>query len=271
MKKKKLSFKPLTTLWASLVYLFLYLPVIVVVFFSFNDSKRNIKFEGFTLSWYTKMFENEQMMDAFFNTLIVAAVSTLFSVLLGTLCAVGLYRLEFKLKTLVSNSLYIPIVIPEIVFGIALLMFFSTLNIPTGFFTLIVSHITFSLPFVVITVRARLAGFDRSLEEAAQDLGASSWRTFWRVTMPLITPGVISGALLALTLSLDDVVITTFTAGANSKLLPIYIQDQVKRGISPDVNALSTLMVIGVFVILILSNVIQGRGEKEKDQKKKRV
>lgn len=269
-KRRTLSVRPLPTLWACLVYLFLYLPIFVVIAFSFNDAPRNVQFKGFTFAWYARMFQNGPLMDAFFNTVIVAVVSTLVSVVLGTLCAVGLYRFEFKLKSLVSSSLYIPIVIPEIVFGIALLVFFSSLNIPTGLITLIISHITFSLPFVVITVRSRLAGFDRSLEEAAHDLGAGALRTFFRVTLPLITPGVISGGLLALTLSLDDVVVTTFTAGVENTL-PLKIQSMVKRGVTPDVNALSTVMILGILAILLLSNFIQNWQEKgdEKEQKKR--
>ena len=147
-------------------------------------------------------------------------------------------------------------------------MFFSSLHIPTGMVTLIISHITFSLPFVVITVRSRLAGFDRSLEEAAHDLGAGAMHTFFRVTLPLITPGVISGGLLALTLSLDDVVVTTFTAGVENTL-PLKIQSMVKRGVTPDVNALSTVMILGILAILILSNLIQKRQEKGKEKEQK--
>ena len=263
MKKRRLSFRPLSTLWACLVYLFLYLPIFVVIAYSFNGSSRNVRFEGFTFSWYVRMFDNRQLMEAFQNTVFLAVVSTLISVVLGTLCAVGLYRFEFKLKSAISTALYIPIVIPEIVFGISLLVFFSSLDIPQGMLTLVIAHVTFSLPFVVITVRSRLAGFDRSLEEAAQDLGANGIRTFFRVTLPLITPGVISGALLALTLSLDDVVVSTFTAGRDTTL-PLKIQSMVKRGVTPDVNALSTVMIIGVFLILILSNLIQGRQKKNK-------
>ena len=267
--RRTLSIRPLPTLWACLVYLFLYLPIFVVIAFSFNDAPRNVQFKGFTLAWYGRMFQNAPLMDAFLNTILVAVISTLASVVLGTLCAVGLYRFEFKLKSLVSSSLYIPIVIPEIVFGIALLVFFSSLHIPTGLVTLIISHITFSLPFVVITVRSRLAGFDRSLEEAAHDLGAGAMRTFFRVTLPLITPGVISGGLLALTLSLDDVVVTTFTAGVENTL-PLKIQSMVKRGVTPDVNALSTVMIIGILAILLASNLLQKRQEKDMEKEQKR-
>ncbi len=269
--KKRFSFRPLPTLWACLVYLFLYLPILVVVVFSFNSGDKNITLKGFTFAWYARMFENRPLMDAFWNTVIVAAVSTLLSVLLGTLCALGLYRCEFKLKSLISTGLYIPIVIPEIVFGIALLLLFSVTRVQTGLITLIISHITFSLPFVVITVRSRLSGFDRSLTEAAEDLGADAFSVFRRVTLPLIMPGIVSGGLLALTLSLDDVVVSTFTTGAGVETLPLKIQSMVKRGVSPDVNALSTVIVVGIILIVVISNLVsahkkaQEKGAEEKN------
>lgn len=263
-KKRKTGFHPAAITYACLVYLFMYIPIIVVIVFSFNTSKMNIIFEGFTFEWYIRMFDNRQLMDAFKNTLIVAGVSTAISIVIGTLCAVGLYRFEFKLKSLISNSLYIPIAIPEIVFGIALLVFFSSLNLNTNMLTLIFSHVTFSMPFVVITVRSRIAGFDRSIEEAARDLGANEFHTFMRVTLPMIMPGVISGGMLALTMSLDDVVISFFTSGPDSTTLPLKILGMVKKGVSPDVNALSTLMIVGTIFIMVIAQVAQNRLEQKK-------
>ena len=267
-RKARNRMKPLSMLYVGLVYAFLYLPIIVVVLFSFNTSRLNIQFEGFTLEWYSKMFQNELLMNAFWNTIIVAAVSTFLSTTIGTLCAVGLNRFEFKLKKLVSTTLYIPIVIPELVFGIAILILFSSIHMPMNLFTLIVSHVTFSLPFVVITVRSRLAGFDRSIEEAARDLGANEIHTFFRVTLPMIAPGVISGAMLALTLSLDDVVVSFFTSGPESQTLPLRILGMVKKGISPDVNALSTLMIVGTVTILLMTTLIQNKMEKRDEIEK---
>jgi spermidine/putrescine transport system permease protein len=261
--KKNIGFHPASMFYACLVYLFLYIPIIVVIVFSFNTSKLNIVFEGFTTDWYIKMFSNTQLMDAFKNTVIVAGVSTLISVVIGTLCAVALFKFEFKLKSLITNSLYIPIAIPEIVFGIALLVFFSSINMRTGMLTLILSHVTFSMPFVAITVRARIAGFDRSIEEAARDLGANEFRTFLRVTLPIIMPGIISGGMLALTLSLDDVVISFFTTGASSTTLPLKILGMVKKGVSPDVNALSTLVILGTIAIMVVSHIAQSRLEQK--------
>ncbi|MEG1594909.1 MAG: ABC transporter permease [Lachnospiraceae bacterium] len=261
-KKKVREFKPLSIVYGCLVYIFLYLPIAVVIAFSFNTSKHNIIFEGFTFKWYGEMFSNVLLMQAFQNTLIVAGVSTAVAVIIGTLCAVGLNRFEFKLKSLVSSTLYIPIVIPELVFAIAMLILFSSLNVTMNLFTLILSHVTFSMPFVVITVRSRMAGFDRSVEEAARDLGANEVHTFFRVTLPMIAPGVISGAMLALTLSLDDVVVSFFTAGAESQTLPLRILGMVKKGVSPDVNALSTLMILGTVLLLVSTTLFQGRLER---------
>ncbi|MCR4955480.1 MAG: ABC transporter permease [Lachnospiraceae bacterium] len=257
--------KPFSVIYACLVYIFLYLPIAVVIAFSFNTSKMNVVFEGFTFDWYISMWSNTLLMDAFKNTLIVAVASTLISTILGTLCAVGLNRFEFKLKETISSALYIPIVIPELVFAIAMLILFSSMNITMNMVTLIISHVTFSMPFVVITVRSRLAGYDRSIEEAARDLGANELRTFFRVTLPMIMPGVLSGAMLALTLSLDDVVVSFFTAGVNSQTLPLRILSMVKKGISPDVNALSTLIILGSVILLVGSTLIQNKLEKREE------
>ena len=261
----KREFKPLSVLYACLIYTFLYLPIIVVIVFSFNTSKRNITFDGFTFEWYAKMLKNEQLMKSLYNTLIVAFISTAISVVIGTLCAVGLHRFEFKLKSLISDALYIPIVIPELVLGIGLLVFFSSINMSTSIYTLIISHVTFSMPFVVITVRSRMAGFDKSIEEAARDLGANELHTFLRVTLPMIAPGVISGGMLALTMSLDDVVVSYFTAGPDSTTLPLKILGMVKKGVSPDVNALSTLMIVGTIAVMVCSQLIQRKIEKKND------
>lgn len=264
MKKRKVrEFKPGSVFYACLVYLFLYLPIFVVIAFSFNTSEMNITFQGFTVEWYGRMLENRQLMQSFFNTVIVAFWSTIISVVIGTLCALGLYKFEFKLKNLISSSLYIPIVIPELVFAIALLIFFSSIHVNMNMVTLIIAHVTFSMPFVVITVRARLAGFDKSIEEAARDLGANELHTFFRVTLPMISPGVISGGMLALTMSLDDVVVSFFTAGPESQTLPLKILGMVRKGVSPDVNALSTLMILGTIVILLTATLIQGKLEKK--------
>ncbi len=198
----------LSKIYATLVYVFLYLPIFVLVVFSFNKSKLNATFTGFTLDWYKNLINNVQILEALKNSLIIAFISTFFAVIIGTLAAIGMYRYKFKGKRAMEGLLYIPVVIPEIVMGISMLAFFSSLNLPAGLITLILAHITFCISYVIIVVRARLDGFDAALEEAAQDLGATPWQTLTKVTLPVISPGIISGALLAFTLSLDDVIIS---------------------------------------------------------------
>lgn len=270
MKREKRIRHIMAILYAGLVYLFLFLPIAVVVAYSFNAGNSNLHFEGFSLRWYGEMFQNEVLMSAFQNTMIVALISTIIATILGTLCAVGLQRFEFKLKKVVSSTLYIPVVIPELVFGIAMLILFSMIHVPMNLFTLIVSHVTFSLPFVVITVRSRLSGMDASIEEAARDLGANEIHTFFRVTLPMAAPGVIAGAILALTLSLDDVVVSFFTAGPQSQTLPLRILGMVKKGVSSDVNALSTLMIIGTIVFMTITLLIQRKLETSEKSETKR-
>ena len=262
-KKKKRS-KIITPVILSLVYAFLYLPIFIVVLFSFNTSKMNITFQGFTLSWYATMFQNTDLMSALLNTLIVAASCVLISVFIGTLAAVGMFRYKFKGKSFIDNLMYIPIVIPEIVMGISLLVFYSMIQLPTGLITLIIAHVTFSTPYVCITVRSRIAGYDMSVEEAAMDLGASPLRTLTKVTLPIIAPGIMSGAMLALTLSLDDVIVSFFTTGVDSVTLPIYIFNKVKTGVTPDVNALSTIIILVTLTILLISNFISKRTSKKR-------
>ena len=249
--------------FAALIYLFLYLPILVVIVFSFNASRMNIEFTGFTLAWYGIMFQNASLMSAFQNTVIVAVASTAFSTLIGTIAAIGMYRYTFKGKGTVDSLLYIPIVIPEIVMGISLLAFFSLLHITTGLLTLIIAHVTFSMPFVLITVRSRMAGYDQAVEEAAMDLGATRLRTLRRVTLPIIAPGIMAGAMLALTLSLDDVIVSFFTCGINSVTLPIKIFSLVRTGVTPDVNALATVIVLATILVMILWHLFEKRSAKQ--------
>jgi len=243
-------------LHAGVMLAFLYLPILVVVVFSFNQSKRNIVFTGFTFEWYGKLFQNTRLLDALGNTLTVALASTVISVVVGTLGAIGLHRYKFRGKSAVEALMYIPVVIPEIILGISLLALFTIGHLPLGLLTLIIAHATFCIPFVVFTVKARLSGFDASVEEAAMDLGATRLKTFWEVTLPALMPGVVSGAMLSLTLSLDDVIISFFTTGPDSTTLPIQIFSMVRSGVSPDVNALSTLILLGTIGLVVL---VQGR------------
>lgn len=251
MKPKAFRWTSIT--YSLLIYLFLYLPIIVLIVFSFNDSKLNAVWTGFTFKWYAKLLHNQGVLEATKNSLIVAFASTLLSTMIGTLAAVGMYRYHFKGKSVLDGMLYIPIVIPEIVMGIALLAFFIQISIPLGLITLILAHITFSIPFVVVVVRARLEGFDRSMEEAAMDLGANQLQTFLRVTLPIIMPGIVAGSLLALTLSLDDVIISFFVAGPSSTTLPLKVFSMVKFGVSPEINALSTLLLLVTLSIAVFA------------------
>lgn len=247
--------------YASLIYLFLYMPIAILILYSFNQSKLNAVWTGFTFDWYVKLMQNSDVLEAMKTSLIVALISTLAATMIGTLAAVGMYRYHFRGKTALDAMLYLPIVIPEIVMGISMFALFAQLKVPLGYFTLIAAHITFSVPFVVVVVRARLAGFDKSIEEAAMDLGATPWQTFVKVTMPVIAPGILASAMLAFTLSLDDVIISFFVAGPASATLPLKIFSMVKFGVTPEINALSTLMLVVTLAIVIFAERIRMRKE----------
>lgn len=251
--------KKLKNIFIGLVFLFLYLPIIILVVYSFNESKMNIVFTNFTLKWYFNLFTNTDLLEAFFNTMIIAVSSTVISTIIGTISAVGLHKYNFPFKNLVNSLIYIPIVIPEIVLGISLLSVYTLMRLELGMLTLILSHIAFSIPYVIVSVRSTLASLMPQYEEAAKDLGASNLRTFLSITLPLIKPGIVSGATLAFTLSMDDVVISYFTAGPSSNTLPLKIYSMIKTGITPDVNALSTLMLLVTIIILTSSAIIQSR------------
>jgi len=247
------------TLYAIAAYLYIYLPIFFLVLFSFNTSKFSVRMEGLTLKWYGDLFKDKAIWEATQNTLIVAITSTVVSTIIGTAAAIGLHRYNFRGKGFSEATLYIPVIIPEVVMGIALLAFFGQAGLTLGLPTIIIAHIAFSIPFVVLTVRARLQGMDRSVEEAAMDLGANEAVTFWRITLPLILPGVLSGALLAFTLSLDDYIITLFTAGPGSTTLPLRVFSMLRQAVTPKVNALSSLWIVVIFVALLLSQKLQPR------------
>jgi len=271
---------PLVTLAAMLVYVFLYAPILVLVIFAFNSSRTNIVFEGIVnqgacgpFYWFCKLFDNNEVLNAAKNTLTIAFTSTVVSCIIGTMAALALQRYTFPVKTASEAALYIPIVIPEIVMGIGILVLFSALftwinvtfglagdaRFSLGLATVIVSHIAFSIPFVTLVVRARLHGFDKAVEEAAMDLGANEFVTFRRITLPIIFPGVLSGALLAFTLSLDDFIITFFTNGPGSTTLPIYVYGLLRRIITPEVNALSTVWILTVLIAVFISQRLESR------------
>ena len=248
--------KILDNLVITLVFIFLFLPILVLILFSFNTSELNIVFEGFTLHWYKDLFSNRSLLEALLNTMIVAVTSTVVSTVIGTISAYGLYKYDFKGKKLINELLYVPIVLPEIVLGIALLCIYTLMKLELGMFTLILAHISFSIPFVIISVRSVLNSMDPNLEKAASDLGASDITTFFKIILPSLLPGVMSGAQLAFSLSLDDVVISYFTAGPGSNTLPLHIYSIIKTGVTPDVNALITLMLLAIFSVLTISMII---------------
>jgi spermidine/putrescine transport system permease protein len=256
---------------AAIVFGFIYLPVLILIVFSFNNTRSVAVFTGFSTAWYTALAQNDQLLDAARNSLLVALVTTIFATAIGTLTAMAMDRFRFKLRTSFDANLYLPIVIPEIVLGIALLLFFNQALFPflnnvfgingtTGLHTITISHIAFDIPFVYVIVRARLADFDHTLEEAAADLGANEWETFKRVTLPLLMPGIIGGALLAFTLSLDDYLITVFTKGVRDQTMPLYIYSLIRRGITPEINALSTVLLLGSIGLVGLSLTAQSGG-----------
>jgi spermidine/putrescine transport system permease protein len=240
-------------LWAAAlaVYAFLYLPLAIVVVYSFNDSRLNAEWVGFTLHWYDVLIHDEEMLLAAGNSLFIALVSAFAATLLGTMAGMAIHRYDLRLLNFMALT---PVAMPEILLGVSLLLFFiQVLNLTLGMLSIVLAHITFSIGFVAVIVRARLAGMDDSLFEAARDLGASPWETFRYVTFPLILPAVIAGGLMAFTLSIDDFVITFFTAGVGVQTLPLRIYSMIKIAVTPEVNAVSTLLMLLTLSMIALA------------------
>jgi spermidine/putrescine transport system permease protein len=234
-------------------YAFLYIPLVIVVVYSFNNSRLNAEWVGFTLDWYDKLFHNQEMLAAAGNSLLIALTASAVSTVLGTMAGVAMHRYRTRpLQILVLA----PIAIPEILMGVSLLIFFVLLNFTLGLVSVALAHIAFCIGFVAIVVRARLAGMDESLTEAARDCGASPWNAFRYITLPLIMPGVIAGALMAFTLSIDDFVITFFTAGAGTVTLPLQIYSMIKIAVTPEVNAVSTLLMLLTLALIIIASKV---------------
>lgn len=238
---------------AGLVYLVLHLPVLVLVLFSFNASKYSVAWTGFTLEWYRRLAERSDLLRGLEASLVVGIVSTLVATVFGTLLALALARRRFPGRRWLEGTLYLPIVTPEIVVGISLLVLFVLLQAPLGLATITVAHIAFNVSFVAVVVRGRLEGMDRSLEEAALMLGADELTAFRTVTVPALWPGIAAGALLAFTMSFDDYVITSLVAGAGSSTLPIVVYGMVRRNVEPTVNAISTLILVGTSLLIWLA------------------
>jgi spermidine/putrescine transport system permease protein len=271
--------KPWLWLHTLLGFAFLYVPIFILIIYSFNASRFNAVWRGFTLDWYRSLLEgitdgtaniNDAMIwDALNNSLLVAAISTLLATVFGTMIALALERFRFPGRSALQALLFLPIIIPEITMGISLLVFFSLvfqlienltgIHLVLGLPTVIIGHVAFNISFVTVTVRARVAELDPALEEAALDLGANEWRTFWRIILPLIWPGILSAALLAFTLSLDDFVITFFTAGVGATTLPLFVYGMIKFAVTPAINAISTLMLLASLLLVVSSLTVQRR------------
>ena len=240
--------------FSGLVYLFLHLPILVLVLFSFNDSKFSVEWRGFTIRWYQRLLERPDILRGLRISLIVGITATVISALLGTLIALALGRHRFRGRRAFEGFLYIPIVTPEIVVGISLLILFALLNVSLGVTTITIAHVAFCISFVVVVVLARLEGMDQHLEEAALILGADEITTFWKVTVPQLWPGILAGALLAFTMSFDDFVITSFVSGSGSSTLPIVVYGMVRKNVEPSINAISTIILIGTSVLIYLAD-----------------
>jgi spermidine/putrescine transport system permease protein potC len=258
MKKIKWSM-----LYIVIILFITYLPLFLVVLFSFNESKLTVEFTSFSLKWYKQLFSNRELREALVNSLILGGVSVLVSAIIGTLGAIGLVRANFKFKGIFEYLTNVPIMVPEIILGMVFMAFFSLIKLPFGMVTLVIAHTSFCIPYILMTVRARLVSIDKSLEEAAYDLGASQKRIFFDITVPLIMPAIISGCILAFAMSFDDVVISIFVNSPKSNTLPIKIYTQLKTGVTPEINALCTVILIVVIFILVFGEILVTKKDKQ--------
>lgn len=231
-------------LHAALVYGFLYLPIFILIVLSFNTSRTSAVWKGFTLDWYTKLFHNRLLWEAVQNSLIIATATAVIATALGTAGALSLHRRQIRGRLWVEGLLYLPLVLPDIVLGVGALVLFTALGVGLGLGTMLAAHVGTSISYVVLVLRARLSDMDQRLEEAARDLGATPWQTLRHVTLPLLAPGILAAVLLSFTLSLDDFILSFFTAGPGSTTLPLRVYGMMKTGLTPEVNALSTVMVL---------------------------
>ncbi len=258
-------------LYLILVVVLTYLPIAVVVLFSFNSSKLPVAWKGFTLDWYRQLFRDRALMQALGNSLLLGVASSFFAAVIGTLGAMGMVRVHYRSKGMMEYLSTLPIMLPEIILGMVFMAFFALLRLPFGWTTLILAHTAFSIPYVYLMVKARLSGIDRSLEEAARDLGAGPARTFFDITLPLIVPAVLSGSLLAFAMSFDDVVISIFVTGPTLSTLPIKVYTHLKTGVTPEINALCTVILGVVVLVLTLSFLLRTRREGSHPSNKEEV
>ncbi len=243
--------------WSALVMVFFYAPIVFLVVFSFNNSKLNVVWESFTTRWYVELWSQVRLINGLKASLIVATISTLFAVLLGTGGAWLLHRYRFQGMRAISTMAYLPMVVPEIIMGVSLLVFFKSIDVSLGYPTVVIAHTTFCFPFVMAAVQARLAGLDPSLEEAALDLGATPLEAFWHVIVPYLMPAIVSGALMAFALSMDELIVTFFVKSAGSATLPVVIFGMAKVGLNPMINALSTLFILFTVLLLLISEWVK--------------
>ena len=252
-----------SNLYLAIMILLMYFPLVMVVIFSFNESRLSANFTGFSLKWYATLANDRDLKEALFNSILLGVLSCGISAVIGTLGAVGMARVKYKTKGMMEYLSTIPIMIPEIILGMVFLVFFSMLKLPFGMTTLVIAHTTFCIPYIFMMVKARLVGIDKSLEEAARDLGAGPIRTFFDITMPLIAPAVLSGSLLAFAMSFDDVVISIFVNGPRLNTLPVKVYAQLKTGVTPEINALCTIILVVITAVLLLSSFLSKRAEKK--------
>lgn len=250
-----------SSFYAAIIYALFYIPVLVMIQFSFNDAKRNYSWEGFTTAWYGKLFSfrNHDLWEALVYSLIIAVVATVISVVIGVLGGIGLKKFHFRGKKFINLMLYVPIVVPEIVLAVSMLIIFMTIGIKLGMGTIVIGHCTFCIPYAVVTIKGRISGDNDTLQEASMDLGANRVQTFWRITIPSIMPGIMSAAFLSFTLSIDDVIMSNMLASARQSTLPVLILSVNRTGITPDINALTTLMVLIMVFGMLVMNFIQRR------------
>jgi spermidine/putrescine transport system permease protein len=247
-------------LWTVGVFAFLYIPILLLIVFSFNDSKLGLAWEGFTTKWYAELFKNKVLIGAFQNSMIVATATTILSTILGTIGAWMMYRYQFPYRRVIGLLIFIPMVIPEVLMGVSLMVLFNNLiHLPLGYLTLIIGHTTFCFPFVLVGVQARLHGIDPFLEEAAMDLGATPVQAFWKVIVPYLMPAIVAGALMSFTLSFDEYIVTVFTSGPGSQTLPLQVYGLARKGLDPQLNALSALFVLGTVILVLFSELIKKR------------
>ena len=248
--------------YMGVIFLLMYIPIAVVIVFSFNESKLPVSFTGFSLKWYQQLFADSDMLEALRNSLVLGVLSCGISAVIGTFGAVGLSRIHWRTKGAPEYISILPLMIPEIILGMVLMAFFYMLGLPFGMLTLLIGHTVFCVPYILMEVKARLVGMDPSLEEAARDLGAGAFRAFLDVTLPLIMPAVISGSLLAFAMSMDDVVISIFVNGPRISTLPIKVYTQLKTGVTPEINALCTIMLAVTLLVLLLRSIFARRKNK---------